>query len=167
MDVPWHEWMCPIGPVLHGVGYKSSNLYMQFSVCWGDILGAMNVPKYMDRYLDFYEFLVDVHKLGVPIMACCDVHMMVMRWIHVIASIGIHIQVLEKTNKCIGGNWDSIIDRAHRVNGTLASILGVNHGVMTTIADQLSMKSIDPAPVTACGNFRFKNAYKISDSHCK
>ena len=104
MDVPWHEWMCQIGPVLHGVGYKSSNLYMQFSVCWGDILGAINVPQYMDGYLVFYKFLVDVHKLRVPIMACCDVHMMVMRWIHVIASIGIHIQVLEKTNKCIGGN---------------------------------------------------------------
>ena len=59
------------------------------------------------------------------------------------------------------------MDIAHRINGTLACILGVNHGITTTITDQLSMKSIDPAPVAACGNVRFTNAYKISDSHCR
>ena len=24
INVPWHEWMCPIGPVVHGVGDKNS-----------------------------------------------------------------------------------------------------------------------------------------------
>lgn len=167
LDIPWHEWMFPIGPITCSVGPKRSGQYLQFSVCWADILILVHTKGYLTRFMDFYDLILELHSEGISMMVCKDQVMMVQRWLHVLSSIGIHIQCLEILEARVGGNWTADLKRLRDIRIALSTELNVNLGLMDHFCSKVSIKAIENPRTASCGNSTvadaFKYAYRLSE----
>jgi hypothetical protein len=168
LDIPWHEWMFPIGPL---VGDRKSMPYvLMYAATWGDILYMVSCEGYVGRYIDAYILLLELHSMGCSMMVSTNESTMLMRWLHVIASVGIHIDVLESLDSKIGGNWAGAIHSLREIQTNMAAESGTNLGLINRITEQVSMKSItNPNTGAPCGgrNGNKFNAGYLKDGWCK
>lgn len=168
MDIPWHEWLFPIGPV---TGDKKILAYvMQYAVCWGDVLYLVSCEGYLTRFIEGYTLLLELHALGCSLMVSTNEATMVLRWLHVIASVGIHIDVLENLDTKIGGNWSGAIHTLREIRNSMSTEFGINTGFINRITEQVSMKSVNNpntgGQVCSSGTQKFQYS-QLKDGWCK
>jgi hypothetical protein len=143
IDLLWHEWIFPIGPLL---GWKKSAPHvLKYGATWAEMLGMVACEGYMEQYLDAYNLIIELHNLGCSLMVSTDLNIMLLRWLHVMTSIGIHIDVLEELDMRIGGNWHGVLQELRDTRHVMCAEFGVNLGYINRLTEQVSMKCIkDP-----------------------
>lgn len=141
----WHYWLCPIGPYI-----AEDETNIPYAVCWADIVYLFHCKNYHERFCDVYWTIIEYMRQGVNILINPDdAWMTYMRYMHVFSSLYIHIQVLEKYNARIGGNWDDVIDRMRTVQKVLHREWEMDTVEIGMLAEQFSVENI--RELTHCG----------------
>jgi hypothetical protein len=146
----WHIWLCPIGPYIVDELSADSMINVQYAVCWADIVYLFHCKNYHRRFCDVYHTIMEYMRAGVNVLIDPDDSWLTyMRYMHVFSSIYIHIQVMERYNARIGGNWDDVIDTMRNIQRDLHREWEMDSIEIGLMAEQFSVENI--RAMTGCG----------------
>ena len=83
-----------------------------------------------------------MHTLGCSLMNSTQQNVLAMRWLHVLTSVCIHIDVLECLDSKIGGNWYQPLRLLRDIRNLLSSEFNINMGHINRLAEQVSMQRL-------------------------
>lgn len=148
----WHIWLCPIGPYIVDELAADSAINLQYAVCWADIVYLFHCKHYHQRFCDVYHTIMEFMRAGVNILIDPeDSWLTYIRYMHVFSSIYIHIQVMEKYNSRIGGNWDDVIDTLRNIQRDLHREWEMDPVEIGLMAEQFSVENIRELSNGKCG----------------
>ena len=164
----WHMWMFPIGPIVFTeCNDKSTNIPIsEFSrpywVCWADVVYLFHCRHYISRFMNVYHMIIwfmehDANLLYVP----NDEQMTALRYTYAFASLHLHIQIIAKQNRDIGGMWSETLDHLRNLQKVLHRRFADATGeIMNTFCNQFSVKSVKEWG--NCG----RNSFPGATEHC-
>ena len=146
----WHLWLCPVGPYIVDECARDSMLNLPYMVCWADVVYLFHCSNYYERFCGVYSTIIQFMRAGVNILIDTDDYWLTyMRYVHVFSSLYIHIQVLEKHNSRIGGNWQAIIDDLRDLQKILHKEWEMDPVEIGMLAEQFSVENI--RELNSCG----------------